>query len=45
MIIAIIIILISFLLLFLYSACKVSSEISREEEYLENIKRRDKSIE
>ena len=41
MIITIIVILLSLLLLFLYSACKISSDISREEEYQEIIKRGD----
>ena len=45
MIIAIIIILMSFLLLFLYSACKISDEISRKEEYIDNTKRGDMTIE
>ena len=35
MIIAIVIILVILLLLFLYSACKISGDLSREEEKLE----------
>ena len=33
MIIAVVIILVILLLLFLYSACKISGDLSREEEY------------